>query len=373
MKSVLFDVDGVFLSEERCFDVSALTVYEMLMSEDYIGLDPSIQFENLSDEQITEIRDIVFYHDEILTKLKSLGLNSNWDMLFVVIAIHFVDICKTLSADVLAEILDPEKFGQATLQKLGNQISNITLNFDAPLSFLEHVRTGKDNIYQDLITYASEQLDTQQTALFELKSPFWLLSQEIYQEWYLGNQLYNEVEQKLNRSNFKKGYIYNEVVLRPVAEIKQLLEDLKAAGYHIAIATGRPRTETLVPFDTIGIKDIFEDKHIVTASEVLIAEDIYPELKPLGKPNPFSYLATLEGNFEEDYKKYATNQENRVIKNEVFVVGDSLADLLSAKKIGATFIGPLTGLKGQNAREELEAYEADYIVDHVGEIRNILL
>ncbi|MCL7601293.1 hypothetical protein, partial [Listeria monocytogenes] len=26
MKKILFDVDGVFLSEERCFDVSALTV-----------------------------------------------------------------------------------------------------------------------------------------------------------------------------------------------------------------------------------------------------------------------------------------------------------------------------------------------------------
>lgn len=92
MKSVLFDVDGVFLSEERCFDVSALTVYEILMSKDYMGLDPSIQFDDLSDQQITKIREIVFYHDEILTKLKSLGLNSNWDMLFVVVAIHFIEI-----------------------------------------------------------------------------------------------------------------------------------------------------------------------------------------------------------------------------------------------------------------------------------------
>ncbi|MDK8290252.1 MAG: hypothetical protein QP784_13155, partial [Staphylococcus lugdunensis] len=35
MKSILFDVDGVFLSEERCFDVSALTVDELLHSENY--------------------------------------------------------------------------------------------------------------------------------------------------------------------------------------------------------------------------------------------------------------------------------------------------------------------------------------------------
>ena len=30
MKAILFDVDGVFLSEERCFDVSAITVAELL-------------------------------------------------------------------------------------------------------------------------------------------------------------------------------------------------------------------------------------------------------------------------------------------------------------------------------------------------------
>ncbi|MGS0651679.1 HAD family hydrolase, partial [Staphylococcus arlettae] len=119
--------------------------------------------------------------------------------------------------------------------------------------------------------------------------------------------------------------------------------------------------------------ELFDDEHIVTASEVLIAEDLYPELKPLGKPNPFSYLATLEGNDQSKYQHYASNQENRVNKDDVYIVGDSLADLLSAKKIGATFIGPLTGLKGQNAREELEAYEADYIINHVGEVRNILL
>lgn len=373
MKSVLFDVDGVFLSEERCFDVSALTVYEMLMSKDYMGLDSSIQFDDLSDQQITEIREIVFYHDEILTKLKSLGLNSNWDMLFVVVAIHFIEICKTLPQEKLVEILNPESFNQETLQQIGGNIFDIELNFESPLSFLDGISSGKDNIYQTLVTHAGDQLNTKQTALFELKSPFWTLAQEVYQEWYLGSKLFNEVEQKPNRTEFKAGYIYNEVVLRPVTEIKQLLTDLKAAGYHIAIATGRPRTETLVPFEAIGIKDLFDDLHIVTASEVLIAEEQYPKLKPLGKPNPFSYLATLEGNHLKNYEKYATNQENRVYKDDVFVVGDSLADLLSSKKIGATFIGPLTGLKGQNAREELESYDAEYIVDHVGDIREILL
>ena len=62
-----------------------------------------------------------------------------------------------------------------------------------------------------------------------------------------------------------------------------------------------------------------------------------------------------------------------VNKEDVIIVGDSLADLFCAKQIGATFIGTLTGLKGQEARKELEHHEADYIVDRIGLIKNILL
>ena len=38
MKKVIFDIDGVLLSEERYFDVSALTVWEILYSPAYMGL-----------------------------------------------------------------------------------------------------------------------------------------------------------------------------------------------------------------------------------------------------------------------------------------------------------------------------------------------
>ena len=52
----------------------------------------------------------------------------------------------------------------------------------------------------------------------------------------------------------KSGFIYEEMILRPVEEIKTLLNDIKQAGFNIAIATGRPRTETIVPFESFGLK-----------------------------------------------------------------------------------------------------------------------
>ena len=45
MKAILFDVDGVFLSEERCFDVSAITVAELLSSPDFLNCDIDIHFD----------------------------------------------------------------------------------------------------------------------------------------------------------------------------------------------------------------------------------------------------------------------------------------------------------------------------------------
>ena len=375
MKSILFDVDGVFLSEERCFDVSAITVEELLTSEGiFLGFGTYIDFENdLNDKKIQEIRERVFQHDKILNQLKSLGLNSNWDMLFIVFSIHLIDLAKQLDQSHRCEFLNSSTFNEKTLFEMNKHLLHKEIDYEKPLEVIDSFRNGKDAIYEDLESYAKDQLEIDDTELFKLKSNLWQLAKDTYQEWYLGKDLFNKVEEGTALLDFKKGFIYEEVILKPQEEIQLLLQHLKEAGYHLAIATGRPRTETIIPFESLGLKSYFDDEHIVTASEVLDAESDYPEYQPLGKPNPFSYIATLNGNDRNRYKEYATHQENIVNKDEVYIVGDSLADLLSAKKIGATFIGTLTGLKGDKAQPELEEYGADYIVEDVTKIRNILL
>ena len=56
MTTILFDVDGVFLSEE-CFDVSALTVEELLIIR-YLNLDGRKFVTDYSEENIKEIRSL---------------------------------------------------------------------------------------------------------------------------------------------------------------------------------------------------------------------------------------------------------------------------------------------------------------------------
>lgn len=373
MKKILFDVDGVFLSEERCFDVSALTVYELLMDKQFLGLHSHIDWETINDNNIQEIRKKVFQDDKVLNKLKSLGLNSNWDMLFIVFSIHLIDVLKKLSHEDIASFLYINEPVELKLPKIKEQLKEpFILTEQLPLNFLNHVKDGKNNIYAALENFAKSQLQISDASMFSLKGELWTLAQEVYQEWYLGSKLFEQVEKKIARTTFKTGYIYQEIILRPVDEVKSLLNDLKDSGYKLGIATGRPYTETVVPFENLGLLAYFEADFIATASDVLEAENMYPQARPLGKPNPFSYIAALYGNKHDKYEFYINEQDNIVNKDDVFIVGDSLADLLSAQKIGATFIGTLTGLKGKDAAGELVAHHADYIINHLGELRGVL-
>ena len=72
--------------------------------------------------------------------------------------------------------------------------------------------------------FATTELHVSDANLFSLKGALWTLAQEVYQEWYLGSKLYEEVEKKIARTTFKTGYIYQEIILRPVDEVKATSE-----------------------------------------------------------------------------------------------------------------------------------------------------
>ncbi|MGV3244213.1 HAD family hydrolase [Staphylococcus sp. 11261D007BR] len=372
-KSILFDVDGVFLDESRCFDVSALTVYELLFSESYLNLESDISFNTLTDEDIQSIRRKVFQRDIILNYLKSLGINSNWDMLFVVFAVHLTAILHELPEDERESFLTDSQFNHQTLKRLGEKVGNYSIEFTKPFELLLLATNGKDAIYEELKNYVSIYLQTDSVALFDMHSALWQLCQEIYQEWYLGTELYEKVENKSAKTTFKKGYIYQEKVLADVTAIQRLLKTLSEKGYTLGLATGRPRTETIVPFKSLGLLEYFEEDHIATASDVLVAEQQYPDLKPLGKPNPFTYIVSFLGNQSDHYKDYATNQNNRFSNEAITIVGDSLADLFSAQTLDVDFIGTLTGLKGEKAAEELKEHGATTLVSNVLDIEQYLI
>lgn len=89
---IIFDMDGVMTSEQCYWDTAALTVYELLNSRKYFGsraLDLSNVFAN-----VKMIRSLIFSNDEIITVLKNKGVNSNWDLAYVVFCASIINRTK---------------------------------------------------------------------------------------------------------------------------------------------------------------------------------------------------------------------------------------------------------------------------------------
>ena len=91
----------------------------------------------------------------------------------------------------------------------------------------------------------------------------------------------------------------------------------------------------------------------------------------LDKPNPFAYYAGAFGTYPERYADYVSRPDE-FKDGEYYIVGDSMADIWCAKAMGTVMIGTLTGLDGLAARAMFEAEQADYIVDSVEDILDIL-
>jgi phosphoglycolate phosphatase-like HAD superfamily hydrolase len=373
IKTILFDVDGVLLSEEHYFDASALTVWEMLTSCNYLGLEPEKFKTDYNAEEIQEIRELVFENDKVLKFMKSRGLNANWDMIYLSFSHQLIHLLSQIK-DSESEKID--KWCQApinreTLLDVGRVLSNYHVKMDFSLFVEEFTRSEATK--QELLSYlnelAKEKLGVE-TSIF-LKGELWSVCEHVSQEWYVGDEHVLASTGRPSVQIGKKGFLANETTLAPRQEIDELFQFLNASGFTIGIGTGRPDLETIQPFQHLDWLKHFDLNRIVTADEVLKAEKELPERKSLSKPHPFTYIMGLLG-------KEASVQEclntKLPIENAktVLVVGDSLADLLAARQLGCQFAAVLTGLSGKDARSDFEKHEADYILDMVVDLKGIL-
>ncbi|MCD4838968.1 HAD hydrolase-like protein [Neobacillus sedimentimangrovi] len=373
IKTILFDVDGVFLSEERYFDASALTVWEMLYSPNYLALKPEKFKTDYNNEEITEIRKWIFQNDQILKFQKSRGLNANWDMIYLTFSHQLIHLLSQIKEFELKKIV---KWCQAPIDRevlleIGRVLRNYSVEVDFSLFLKDFERTGASK--QELLGYlnklAFEKLGVK-TSIF-LKGELWSVCEHVSQEWYVGDENVLASTGRPPVQIGKKGFLANETTLAPKEEIAKLFEFLKGEGVEIGIGTGRPELETIKPFGHLDWLKYFEVNRIVTADDVLRAEEKLPEWKSLSKPHPFTYLMGL-------YQKKLSVQEcldlPLPIENgeSVLIVGDSLADLMAAQQMGAKFAAVLTGLSGKAARPEFEAYNVDFILDSVVDLKKIL-
>jgi phosphoglycolate phosphatase-like HAD superfamily hydrolase len=375
IKTILFDVDGVLLSEEHYFDASGLTVWEMLISKNYLGLSPDEYKTEYNDAEIAKIRAHVFESDQVLKLLKSRGLNANWDMIYLTFSyqlIHLLSQIKDLEFEQINKWLSKE-IDREVLVEIGNVLSGyeVNLEFDKFIPDFQRSVETKQGLMSHLDVLAKEKLGIE-TNIFKEKGILWSECEHVSQEWYVGDDHVFASTGRPSVQLGKKGFLANETTLSPAEEIGQFFEFFIAKGISIGIGTGRPALETFGPFQHLNWLQYFDAEHIVTADEVLKAQNEITEGISLSKPHPFTYLLALAG---KSHSAKECLDRKLPIENgdEILIVGDSLADLLAARQMGCQFAAVLTGLSGKDARSEFEKHEAKYILDTVLDVKELVL
>ncbi len=182
---------------------------------------------------------------------------------------------------------------------------------------------------------------------------------QIFQEIYLGPQLFQSTYHMEPQIYQDEGYILREKLLIDTS----ILEALSQQNI-LAIATGRPRSEAEYPLKHFKIGHFF--------SQVLSLDDCVGEERRileeegrtvlLSKPHPFMLDAIAEG--------------HRNTVNGLFYIGDMPDDMLAAahSRSGFKSIGILVSAPDKSSlKKNLRQAGADYIVEDFESLIKILL
>lgn len=376
MKKVIFDVDGVLLSEERYYDVSGLTVWEILFSKDYMGL-PSerrdFSPERVNDGQIAAIRAEVWGNDSLLSWLKAHGINSNWDMVHAELVTLFYLMGEEYRARTGGDRLTLSFSSEKDFKRTGLALMGLVLpkaeEILAAWRRLVPDEARGDAVFDALGKGMKETFGVVPDWV-RLQSPLWRLHTEAFQDWYLGDDEFIRQNRRLPYSGGKKGFLRAEIPLAPAGAVAGLFRRLKEAGWEIAVATGRSRNEMEIPFRELGWYGAFDPLYLATASDAFEASKKLGGLF-LDKPHPFIYECAMYGRNPENYAAYAEGKKKPGPEDRVWVIGDSYSDILGARAAGANILGVLTGLEGKKAAAMFEAAGAPY-VERVTEIERVL-
>ncbi|GGE40546.1 haloacid dehalogenase [Pullulanibacillus camelliae] len=371
IQTVLFDIDGVLLSEERCFDASALSVWELLQSPNYLNIRSEHFTVTPNDAFIRTKRQEVFAGERVLSFMKSRGMNSNWDMVYLTFSYQLISLLQYVSAPVREAFLSRTDIDRQALKALAPHLpKDVPLNFELFVTDFEKSPGTKQDLLLYIDTICEEKLG-RTSKLFSRSGTLWKIGQETYQEWYLGDAF---IETSIGKKAYqagKHGFLQEEIPLAATEELQQLFKKIRDQGIVIGIGTGRPAIESHEPLKALGLLDYIDPDRMVTATDVIEAERQFPEYLPLGKPHPYTYLHGF-------FKKQTATE--RVLKaslplakaDSLLIIGDSLADCLAAQEIGAHFAAVLTGLTGEAAREEFEAHHAEVILSNVLEVERFI-
>ena len=324
---IIFDMDGVII------DVSG-SYRDVVRQTTRLFFQPARSWESLPDP--------LFELSDLAAVKQSGGLNNDWDLTCAVVNLLY----SLTTRPAIHKSREPWQRWQETLKQCDvDRMARFLSAEDQPLAtLLKHKSKLKDDFIAGLYTG-------------DVGSGH--IIKQIFQEIYLGAELFVSTYKLKPKLYSGDGYILREKVLINPSDLADLSRDNM-----LAIATGRPRAEADYPLAHFDLKKHFN--FIYTLDDCLEAEAKTLAEKgkkvSLSKPNPFMLDAIAEGAGEK-FKGY-------------YYVGDMPDDMIAAansrfgfKSIGITISAPDT----LALANELNRAGADFLIASFDELKAIIL
>jgi phosphoglycolate phosphatase-like HAD superfamily hydrolase len=333
LQLLIFDLDGVVTSEQKYWNTARLTVWELIAQSPYLNLPNYFGADLNAPVQVLAAADRII-DTQFITELKNRAVNSNWDLTFFVFSLHLIGILQQ-AAIPLADLSKTKR--QSITEQLAlisrtmaNQSIDGTQSQQLIQQFWAATTELRGTAVQEYVATFATQILGQSVDIFN--NNLWSLCYHNFQAWYEG----------------KKGYqLPDDQTVLDVEQIRQTLA-LLANHYTLGIATGRPRTETIEPLQSLDLLSYFDADRIVTYDEVLVAEASLNQTIKLGKPHPFIVLQAIYPQLSPT--KILTKMGEQ--HPQVAYIGDAASDVVAAQAAGCRSIGVLTGFGQDLAYKE---------------------
>jgi phosphoglycolate phosphatase-like HAD superfamily hydrolase len=335
--TLIFDMDGVITSENKYWNTARITVWEILSSDSYIGLNNYFDEGDSFLDQLALLGKNVISSDFIY-ELKRRAVNSNWDLTFFVLSLHLISILHSLKEtqpEFWIKFLNANSLSiEQQFTQLREFLSSQTCNFknsDIVIGqfWQETESLAGSAVVEYLYPFSKAILNTDMHYL-KPKGELWKLCYRNFQEWYGGKGDYS---------------LPDDDTVVDLSELKQMFSKLcELRKYSLGIATGRPRSEVIHPMLALGLLDYFEKSRIATYDEVLQAEELASQLSKhvlLAKPHPFVLLKAIHP--DEDVRVLYTEDFQNLDRSYAAYIGDAASDVVAAKRSNCISIGVLTG------------------------------
>jgi HAD superfamily phosphatase len=314
---IVFDMDGVIIDVSRSY-------------RDTVRQTARLFFKGA--QSWNDLPNPLFPLSDLARVKQSGGLNNDWDLTFVVINLLFTQLKNP-----------PPPDGTGSWSAYRNAISH------CDVSTLTHFLKTEDCPVPRLLEQKGRLTHEFVDSLYTGDVGSGNIIKQIFQEIYLGSDLFESTYGVHAEVYNGEGYINKEKLLVDKAILEQLAEN-----NILAIATGRPKAEADYPLDQFSIKRFFEA--VYTLDDCLKEEEriLKTEGKKvsLSKPDPYM-LDAVAGAIKQAVSKY-------------YYIGDMPDDMLAAARADTGFTGVgilMSSPDKERLREDMMRAGADHIVD----------